>query len=519
MIVSVLLFLVRVLLFGIVLGPLPLPAPACFGVLALTSGVVWYERVQGGPPRRGLGAWRKYFSNIWIRLVLFGLASVVVDFFVVVAAMLGTIALQAAGLLRGVPLSYNFRNLRVRWLTTSLTATAFFLVVGLMTVLLAFVNGMYELAKGTAIPGNVIVLADGATDEVFSDLGYGDIGTLSNRDYVKKVVVHRGDKDVEEPMVSWELYQVVNQEIPNAREGERQRRFVQVRGIEDPVVSGAVHDLALKDGAWFDEGAGVQAVPGGGSEQYIQGVMGEGLAREMGHDFNKRTLQVGDTFQLGPRKWVVVGIMNSGGKTFDSEIWAKRKVVGEMLRKDTRSTAVVRVADGLDPAKTAELMTADFKSPAIQARTEYDYFDSLNDTNRVFLIGILFVTTVMAVGGVFGVMNTMFAAIVQRTRDIGVLRLLGYGRWQILVSFFLESLVLALIGGALGILLGSLCNGASATSQMSNGQGGGKSVMLKLVVDARIIGTGFVFTLLMGAIGGLLPALSAIRLKILDSLR
>lgn len=434
--------------------------------------------------------------------------------------LLVLILLQICGVIRRVPLSYNFRNLVVRWRTTLLTGLAFTLVIGLMTVMLAFVNGMYTLTKGSAIPGNIIVLADGATDEVFSDLGYGDIGTLANKEYVKKGKVRRGDKEEEVPLVSWELYQVISQEIPNAKPGGRMRRFVQVRGIEDPVVSAMIHELTLHDGGtWFEEGAGVQAVQGGGSEQYVQGVLGEGLARELGRDAGKPALTPGDTFELGPRKWVVVGVMKSGGKTFDSEVWAKRKVVGEMLRKDTRSTAVVRVAAGLDPAQVAKDITAEFKSPAIRAQTESDYFESLNSTNESFLYAIIGVALFMAVGGVFGVMNTMFAAIAQRTRDIGVLRLLGFARWQILVSFFLESLLLALIGGLLGCAIGSVANGWSATSQLSSGTGGGRSIVLKLVVDGRILATGLGFSLLMGCIGGLLPALSAIRLRVLDSLR
>jgi putative ABC transport system permease protein len=452
--------------------------------------------------------------------LLAGLLFVVIVILLISAFLIVLMVLQALGLAPRVPLGYNIRNLIVRWRTTLLTALAFTLVVGLMTVMLAFVNGMYALTKGSAVPGNVMVLADGATDEVFSDLGYGDIGTLATRDYVKKAKVRNGDREGEVPLVSWELFQVVNQPIPNAAPGGRMRRFVQVRGVEEPAVSGLVHELPLHEGGkWFDEVAGVQAVPGGGNEQYVQGVLGEGLAREMGPDLGKPSLAVGDKFELGPRQWIVVGIMKSGGKTFDSEVWAKRKVVGEMLRKDTRSTAVVRVADGLDPAQVARDMTTDFKSPAIQARTEADYFESLNSTNQQFLYAIIGVTVFMGVGGIFGVMNTMFAAIAQRTREIGVLRILGFARWQILVSFFLESLLLALIGGVLGCAIGSITNGWSATSQLSSGQGGGKSVMLKLVVDSQILAAGLGFSLLMGCIGGLLPALSAIRLKVLDSLR
>jgi ABC-type antimicrobial peptide transport system permease subunit len=99
------------------------------------------------------------------------------------------------------------------------------------------------------------------------------------------------------------------------------------------------------------------------------------------------------------------------------------------------------------------------------------------------------------------------------------LRILGFARWQILVSFFLESLLLAILGGAIGCALGSLANGWSATAQLSSGGGSGKSVMVKLVVDASVLAEALGFALIMGCIGGLLPALSAIRLRVLDSIR
>jgi ABC-type antimicrobial peptide transport system permease subunit len=446
-----------------------------------------------------------------------GLAIAVVVVLVLLVSVLlfALVLLQAVGLAPRVPLGYSFRNLMVRWRTTVLTTLAFTLVVALMTVMLAFVNGMYSLTKGSSVAGNVIVLSDGALDEVFSDLGYGDIDLLANRDYVRKIKVSSGDRQTEEPMLSWELYQVVVQILPHPTEGGKGRRMVQVRGLEDPELAGMIHELTLHDGSrWFDKGAGVQAVPGGGNEDYVQAVLGEGIAREMGRDVGKPSLGVGDTFALGPRQWVVVGIMNSAGKTFDSEVWAKRKVAGEMLRKDSRSTAVFRVAEGLDSAEVAKRMESEFKSPAIRARTEQDYFDSLNETNKQFLVMIIVVAVLMAVGGIFGVMNTMFAAVAQRTREIGMLRILGFARWQVLVAFFLEAILLAILGGILGCAIGWWCNGVSASSQMM-----GKSVMLKLVVDARILGAGMAFSIIMGCLGGLLPALSAIRLKMLDSLR
>jgi hypothetical protein len=412
-----------------------------------------------------------------------------------------------------VPVKYNLRNLMVRWPTTLLTAFAFTMVIALMTVMLAFVNGMYRLTEGSGRPGNVIVLADGATDELFSSLSHGDIGDVER----SPLVLH---DDHGQALSTAETYIVVNQPIPGAVAGGRQRRFIQVRGIDDPVRAGLVHGLPLHEGgAWFSP-AGVDTVREGSSEEpVIQAVVGEGIARELGRDRGRPTLEVSDTFEIGPRKWVITGILQSAGSTFDSEVWAKRQIVGPMFGKNNYSTVVLHTANAADAEKTAKDLTTNFKKSALQAQTEASYYDKLNGTNQQFLVAIVFVAVVMAVGGVFGVMNTMFAAISQRIKDIGVLRILGFASWQILVSFLLESLVLALVGGLLGCALGYLANGWTASSIVGSGQGGGKSVMLKLVVDGNILATGLLLTLIMGGLGGLLPALSAMRLKPLESLR
>ena len=129
---------------------------------------------------------------------------------------------------------------------------------------------------------------------------------------------------------------------------------------------------------------------------------------------------------------------------------------------------------------------------------------------------------VMAIGGVFGMMTTMFASIAQRIKDIGVLRLLGFKRWQVTVSFLLESLAIAILGGALGCLLAYLlADGRSSVSQLSAGGGGpgGKSVALTIDVDREVAAVGMLFTLAMGRLGGLVPAISAMRMNVLDTLR
>jgi ABC-type lipoprotein release transport system permease subunit len=433
---------------------------------------------------------------------------------VVVAALL---------FLAKVPLGYNIRNLIVRWRVTLMTALAFTLVVALLTVMLAFVNGMYRLTENSGQPGNVIVMADGATDELFSNMSRDKVSTLAlNPDAAPRVVrvMHQGQQT---PLVSFEVYIVVNQPVP-AAEGEKpRRRFIQVRGIDDPVLSGKVHGLELYPGGqWFSQ-AGVRTLRLSPMETVdaVEGVLGEGIARDLGRQVGKERLEVGDTFDLGGRTWVATGIMKSLGSTFGSEIWAKGKLVGERFGKDQYTSIVMKTGSAEQAKELAPLLTKNYKEggTAVQAQTEDEYYSKLSATNQQFLYAIVFVAAIMSVGGVFGVMNTMFAAISQRTRDIGVLRIMGFAPWQVLVSFFIESLWIALAGGLLGLAIGYLTDGYTASSIVSGGQGGGKSVVFKLVVDANILAVGMLFTLAMGGIGGLLPALSAMRLKPLEAIR
>jgi ABC-type antimicrobial peptide transport system permease subunit len=158
----------------------------------------------------------------------------------------------------------------------------------------------------------------------------------------------------------------------------------------------------------------------------------------------------------------------------------------------------------------------------LKAFSEPDYYAELTKTNNTFLVATVVVAVVMAIGGVFGMMTTMFASIAQRIRDIGVLRLLGFKRWQVMVSFLLESLAVAAVGGAVGcVLTYLLADGRSSMSNLSSGGGGpgGKTVALTIDVNAEVIALGMLFALAMGRLGGLVPALSAMRLKILESLR
>jgi len=453
-----------------------------------------------------------------------------------------------------IPLSYNLRYLWVRRRDTFLTAVVFTVVVALVVVLLAFVNGMYQLNEETGVPGNVLVLSEGSTDEIFSNLGRSDVDDIekvvvdtdAQGRPIPKVGVQRvaagpdnrplfgpDDKPVLLPddappearerakyLVSRETYMVINQPVPVKPGEPPRRRLLQVRALENVRLAAAVHNITLyPGGSWFPDNCVV--VKDG--KPYLACCIGEGAASNLGSDIGKRRLEPGDTFQLGDEDWIVTGVMNTQGTTYGSEIWTgvNNTVVIASGRGNKYTTLVMRMANNSERSSQAmaNYLQNYYTQAKLKAFSEPDYYKELTKSNESFLICIVIVAVVMAVGGVFGVMNTMFATIAARIKEVGVMRILGFKRWQILIAFMLESLMIACVGGLTGCLIGSFANGLEASSQLSGGAGSGKSVVLRLVVDHQILAAGMLFTLVLGRLGGLVPALSAMRLEILDSLR
>lgn len=468
-----------------------------------------------------------------------------------------------------VPLSYNLRNLQVRWTNSVTTLAAFTLVIGLQTGMLAFVNGMYAMTDSTGQPGNVLILSEGSTDETFSNLGFADATDLETQEGVMKADG--------KAMVSRETYLNIVQRIPHPQPGRTTRRFLQVRGVDEPVMSAKVHGMQLLPGSdWFSD-AGVREV-GKEGETAIEVVLGDGIARDLGADRkpeeraasrNRERLDVGDTFDVGGRLWIVAGVMESTGSLYDSEIWTKQSQIGALFGKPNYTTFVLRAdpnfrrdqresflegrirkanetytkaladraKDPTLPKPTLEVikrptsedawgaeMLRDFfaneyTKAQLSPQVETTFFSAMTATNQQFLVATLVLCFIMSLGGVFGVMNTMFATISQRTRDIGVLRLLGYKRWQILVSFMFESIALAIVGGLIGCAVGSLADGWTASSVVSGGQGGGKFIVLRTMVDFSTLALGMLLAIVMGFLGGLIPALNAMRLTALEALR
>lgn len=554
---------------------------------------------------------------MWQFLGLLGAVALTVLFLALVVPHLGWL---------GKILSrYNSRNLVVRWPITLMLLSAFILQVGIVVVMLAFVRGLEALTEGSSIPGNVIVMSEGSTDELFSNLGFSDISDIERL----PLVLRDESTSDRKPLASWEVYVVVNQPLPDAvvnsrkfggkfapdsltvqevekqglvatltaiasdpfspiaavrrakgpldmaglepgdkiisyngrsienhdelrrvmlgkQEGEitlglergkqlldakfpvdsirildRARRFLQVRGIDAPETSLKVHGFTLKTGSVFSQ-AGVRTVNVGGQERTaVEGILGEGIARTLGSDVGKPSLEVGDLFYLGDSEqpFVVAGISATAGSTFDSEIWAKHSLVGRKFGKNNFSTVVLRTKGADEAQSLSKELRDEYKKAAVRAQTEKEYYSSLNSTNQQFLIAISFVAAIVTVGGVLGLMNTMFAAISQRMKDIGVLRILGFSGFQVLTAFLFEALILAFIGGLLGCAAGSLADGFTASSIISSGQGGGKSVVLRMTVDTKIILSGMTVAMVIGLLGGAIPAFNATRIKPLDALR
>lgn len=470
-----------------------------------------------------------------------------------------------------VPLSYNIMNLKTRWLTTLFMVGSFTLVIGIQIMLLAFVNGMYSMTESSGQPGNVMIMSEGSTDEAFSNLGFADATEIETQEGIA-----RDENDA--PLVSRETYLGISQQITDRKSGLVKRRFLQVRGVDNPSMSAKVHGLKLIPGGdWFSD-SGVREISSDG-ETAIEAMLGSAIARELGNDRteemlekaqNKDRLDVGDTFKIGERVWYVTGVFESSGTVYDSEVWTRQSQVGPLFGKSSYTTFCVRAVPDFRKDQRADLIAqrkvsaqrayeeaaqlyavdktapkpklltvredyteeqwgaellkeyfaTEYKKAAISPQVEQTYFANLSATNVQFLGMAMLVALIMSLGGLFGVMNTMFAAISQRTKDIGVLRLLGFKRWQILVSFLLESMVLALVGGAIGCAIGSLCDGFTANSIVTGGPGGGgKFVVLRLTVDPSTIAVGMMLALAMGFFGGLIPSVSAMRLSALKALR
>jgi ABC-type lipoprotein release transport system permease subunit len=380
-----------------------------------------------------------------------------------------------------VPVSYNYRNLLVRWKTTFMTASGFTLVVAALVVMLAFINGIQTVCATSGEPENVIVLSKGNNDEVLSQIERAVVALLET---TKGVAADGG-----ETLASRELYMVVH----HLNEHTHQYQFLQVRGVL-PIAQKVHTQVHLVDGRMFRS-----------SQSEI--TIGRAVQREQG-------LAVGDLIDMGRKQWKVAGVFEAGGSAFESEVWCDlNELASQFHREGVFSSVVLRAADAESAAVLAERLGS-IRRLSVDAQTEPKYYEKQGEQTRALQYAAWVIAWFMGVGATFGVMNTMFAAIGHRIKDIAVMRIMGYASFDILLSFLLEAILISLIGGSLGLALGYATNGLTRSTAI-----GARQIEFAFRVDGGIVTLAAIFTIALGILGGILPAMSAMRIKPLEALK
>src|SRR4029453_7764375 len=384
-----------------------------------------------------------------------------------------------------LPLYYNVRNVRVRWQVTLLAIGGIALVVAVFAVLMSMSAGFRAALSSTGRPDNAIVVQRGSGSELTSSIPLDQ-----RQQIVADDPTARGPDD--QAIASWEYVIVLS--LPK------------FDGSPTNVTLRAVTPRA------FDVRGGIKVVDGRSFTPGLDEVIvGKKLTTRI------QNLRVGETVKYQLKEFKIVGLFESQGGAFESEIWGDFDTFGATFRRPPGSNSLVLRMK--DPAAIPAL---DRWIPAqpqmqLQALPERKYYDDQAGPLAKILRNLArFVAFILGGGGGFGGMNTMYAIVAARTREIGTLRALGFSRSAILFSFVVESVFLAVIGGLIGCLLAVPMHG------FSTGTGQTQSFS-EIAFDFRltpgIAVAGLVFAVVMGIVGGLLPAFRGARLPITTALR
>ena len=382
-------------------------------------------------------------------------------------------------------LSYNLRSVLQRWRTSLLAVFGIGLVVGVLGWLVAMSTGLRATLKATGIPENAIVVQKGANSELTSGVG-NDAASLIEVD----ARVRRGPDG--RPLASPEMVVVASLK----RRSDGAPINVLVRGVTSRAFA-VRHAVAIERGRNFTPGLG-------------EIVVGKRLLDQFDG------LDIGDTITLQRRPWTVVGVFGADGSGFESEIWGDADLMRQAFNRTGGWQSVTLRLN--DPAALAAFADGLAKDPRFQAEMKQEqafYEEQAGGVGTALLYLGYFVTVILGVGAAFGVINTMYGIVGARTREIGTLRALGFSRLSILLGVLVESVFLALIGGALGILFTLPFEGyTAATAGASFNQ---LSFAFRITPRGMLIG--MMVALVLGVIGGLLPAIRASRVPITAALR
>jgi putative ABC transport system permease protein len=385
-----------------------------------------------------------------------------------------------------LPLYYNVRNVRVRWQVTLLAIFGIALVVAVFAVLMSMSAGFQAALRSTGRPDNAIVVQRGSSSELTSGV------PLADRNMI--LVDERVARDANgEPLASWELVVVIG--MPRLSDG--QQANVTLRAVKQRA---------------FEVRGGIRVVEGRSFTPGLDEVI-------VGKKLTKRIagLAIGGHVKYQQKLFKIVGLFESEGAAFESEVWGDYDTFGAIFQFGGGSSSLVLRMK--DPASIPELDRFIRAQPQmqLQALSERKYYEEQAGPLARVLNGLAgFVAFVMGIGAVFGAINTMYAIVSARTREIGTLRALGFSRRSILASFLIESVILALIGGAVGCLLAFPMNGFSTGTGQTQSF---SEIAFNFRITPGIVLTGMAFAVVMGFLGGLLPAFRGARMPITSSLR
>jgi putative ABC transport system permease protein len=393
-----------------------------------------------------------------------------------------------------IPISYNIRNLRLRKGLTVMTALGIALTVTTAIFLMALVAGLNRAFVSSGSSKNVLVLRKGSEAELSGGFDAALFPTL------KTLPGIAADREGQ-PMVSGEWVVVI---VLPRKDGTGEVN-VTVRGMmpdglemrqtaDEP---GKPAPVKLVEGRWFQTGQ-------------REVVVSKSIRDRFTH------ANIGDTMEFGKGAWKVVGVFDAGGSAYESEVWGDvNQMASDFDRQGGFASAYLRATDPIS-AEALKNRVSDDQRLKLEGMLESDYYAKQTSSGTPIKVIGWVVGVIMAIGSIFAAMNTMYAAVAYRGREIATLRVIGFSRPAILTSFVLESLLLALLGALVGIVLMLPFNGMeTGTSNAVTFS----EVVFALRITPAVAGRAIIFALVMGFIGGLAPAWHAARQNILAALR
>ena len=386
-----------------------------------------------------------------------------------------------------IPLIYNLRSMRQRPVSTALTALGIGLVVAVFVAMLALANGFVSALVRTGSADNVLLLRRGADNEMSSGIPRDAVSIIASSPYIAAGTDGR-------PMMSPETYIVIN--ILRAGGGPFDVANVVARGVSDKA---------------FDVRRNIKVIEG---RRFISGQSEICVGSKLRDRF--ANVKVGDVLSFGNRKWNVVCRFTADGSSFESEIWGENEQFQSVFRGQGFQAVTFRLKDpaSFDDAKRAFLADQRLQ---VDAHRESEFYASQSELlGNILRFLAIMITGIMAVGAVFGAVNTMYAAVSSRTSEIAVLLTLGFHPRSVLASFLAESAAIALIGGVIGCLLALPINGVvTSTTNWSSFS----EIAFAFRVTPALLLAGMVFAVVMGIVGGFFPARRASKMPVIQALR